>query len=154
MGADPPPDDVAVARSPLLTVLEGGPAVGGPGHLEDARGPLYSLDAQATPETAGAQVCHEALDRNVEGATLRRCQGLQVPLEAGGRRPPGQAQSSSSEARNASSDSCTLNRPLAISAEASRSPVCQSGVQNQAWVASMTFLGRKRMPSAVDSTSK
>ena len=44
--------------------------------------------------------------------------------------------------------------PAARSASASRSPLCHSGVQNHAWVASISFWGRSRMPSAVISASK
>ena len=44
--------------------------------------------------------------------------------------------------------------PAARSASASRSPSCHSDVQNHAWVASITFRGRSRMPSGVSSASK
>ena len=45
-------------------------------------------------------------------------------------------------------------RPATWSASASRSPACHSGDQNHAWVASMSFCGRSKMPSAVNSASR
>jgi hypothetical protein len=48
-----------------------------------------------------------------------------------------------------------ISRPsLARSVSASRSPSCHSFVQNHAWVASMTFCGRSRIPSDVISASR
>jgi hypothetical protein len=44
--------------------------------------------------------------------------------------------------------------PAARSASASRSPACHSGDQNHACVASTSFCGRSKMPSAVSSASR
>jgi len=58
-----------------------------------------------------------------------------------------------SESRKAAVDPEFVIRPALMSAEASRSPSCQSCVQNQAWEASISFFGRSRIPSAVISIS-
>jgi hypothetical protein len=56
--------------------------------------------------------------------------------------------------RNSSPESKTSRRSRERSVSASRSPSCHSFVQNHAWVASMTFWGRSRIPSAVISASR
>src|SRR5581483_3875513 len=84
VGADPSPDDVGFAGGGGAAVLEGGPPVGGPGHLENARCAPDPFDSEPGPEpSAGAEVVDEFGDGGQEGGLLVGGQPVEVGPEAG-----------------------------------------------------------------------
>lgn len=133
MGSDPAPDDVGVAVTVFGSVDERGPAVGSEGHLEDAGSTLHAFHSQARPEGSRLEVGDERSDRRLECRSLDRGESLDVTAEPlGGFVGRQGSYFSGRDERKASGESWRWVRPAAMSADASRSPACHSGVQNQA----------------------
>lgn len=79
VGADTAPHDVWLTVGKFIAVLEGGSAVGGPGHLEHPRRSLNALDPQALAERARTlQILDELLDGHEERSLLGWAESLEV----------------------------------------------------------------------------
>jgi TetR/AcrR family transcriptional regulator len=160
------PDDVCFTRGDLAPVLEGRPPVGGPRHLEDAGGPLHALHPKTRSKrsalrsatncaTAARNTACWSAESASKSAPKRANQAKVGTLCQRARRGRRGAFARLPKAvRNSSPEPKISRRSPARSVSASRSPSCHSFVQNHAWVASMTFWGRSRIPSAVISASR
>jgi hypothetical protein len=83
VSTDASPDDVCFTRSDLAPVLEGRPPVGGPRHLEDARGPLHAFHPKTRSKRARFQVGYELCDRRQKCCLLVSRKRVEVSTEAG-----------------------------------------------------------------------
>ena len=115
--------DVAEAHTALNELERDPQLVAGP-RFPDVSNPLQSLHAQRRM----ARIRRKASERRVHAALLRGVEPSIGPLEARGPFEPQRF----SEAMSSSTLSARYTRPALMSASASRSPFCHSGVQNQA----------------------
>ncbi len=167
MGADSPPDDVGLVGDNGVAVLERRASVICPSHLEDAACAPDAFDAEPVSKPlSAAERRRPRLNNRAEERLLLLCRGRHRPPRRSARAKRRSASRllgglplaarlarAPSESRNSSPESKDSILPASRSASASRSPACHSGDQNQACVASITFWGRSRMPSAVSSAS-
>jgi len=158
MGSDSPPDDARLPGDYLSSIRERRAPIRCPSHLPDTRLALHALHSQLRRERLAAQAGDEKAERAQERPTLLRSESLQSRRNRGSSSCVGAYSSSAGGtllrcATKSSSLLKTTPRPAAISASASRSFACQSGVQNHAWSGSIGPLMIPRRSTPAPSTA-